>query len=206
MSDNDLKFGASDLQLMNLGSAGLPFYHDKGDGDDIASHFFIKYNYAVNRHMALRESCNRARGFMHPPHTPVDPGSTVQRGSGISMDVSPAVSHKLTCRSVMAMAGDLGPTGLPRTLPAPPCRPWASRHCRRRAAPLRPRLLQFIKQTVLGEKLLRVTTSQQLVQHVLVDCHINGPFHSILASRTKFLTVPNDLVRVNNQAFLCLDN
>ncbi|MGH6617501.1 hypothetical protein, partial [Sphingomonas sp.] len=43
-----------------------------------------------------------------------------------------------------------------------------------------------------GKQFLRVTTSQKLVQNVLVDCHIDGPFSSIyMTSRTKFLTVPD---------------
>jgi hypothetical protein len=61
-----------------------------------------------------------------------------------------------------------------------------------RQHPLRQRLLQLVEQTVLCKQLLRVTTSQKLVQNVLVDCHIDGPlpFHP-MASRTKFLTVPS---------------
>ncbi|WP_310107449.1 hypothetical protein, partial [Sphingomonas sp. BE138] len=45
----------------------------------------------------------------------------------------------------------------------------------RRQHPLRKRLLQLVEQTVLCEQLLWITASQQLVQNVLVDCHIDGP-------------------------------
>ena len=48
-----------------------------------------------------------------------------------------------------------------------------------RQHPLRQRLLQLVEQTVLCKQLLRVTTSQKLIQSCFVDCHIDGPFDSI---------------------------
>jgi len=40
---------------MNLGAASFACYSDNGYGGDITSHIFIRYSYAVNRHVLLRK-------------------------------------------------------------------------------------------------------------------------------------------------------
>ena len=62
--------------------------------------------------------------------------------------------------------------------------------------PLRKRLLQVVEQPVLGKHLVRIATRKQLVQNFLLNSHVMILLSIIMASRTKFLTVP----RSENQA------
>ncbi|MGX1101541.1 hypothetical protein ACSSVZ_005611 [Amorphus sp. MBR-141] len=55
---------------------------------------------------------------------------------------------------------------------------------------LRKRLLQIVDAAVLGKNLVRIAPSQQLIQLLLFNSHVMILLSIIMASRTKFLTVP----------------
>lgn len=57
--------------------------------------------------------------------------------------------------------------------------------------PLRKGLLQLTNQTVLGKQIPQITPSQQLIQSILANRHIDDPFYPThMTPHTKFPTVP----------------